>query len=78
MAPKKVVSSDQATASPTITSPVVKTTSGNELVLAFVSIDGPNGVTQKVSKVTGGGLTTDGVGPHSDYLSDFPYLGQPH
>ena len=28
--------------------------------------------------VTGGGLTTDGVGPHSDYLSDFPYLGQPH
>lgn len=28
--------------------------------------------------VTGGGLTTDNVGPHSDYLTDFPYLGTPH
>ena len=28
--------------------------------------------------VTGGGLKTDNVGPHSDYLSDFPYLGTPH
>jgi len=28
--------------------------------------------------VTNGGLTGDGVGPHTDYLSDFPYLGQPH
>ncbi len=28
--------------------------------------------------VTGGGLTSDNVGPHSDYLSDFPYLGTPH
>lgn len=31
-----------------------------------------------LSLVTGGGLTTDNVGPHSDYLSDFPYLGTPH
>ena len=28
--------------------------------------------------VTNGGLTTDNVGPHSDYLSEFPYLGTPH
>jgi len=28
--------------------------------------------------VTNGGLKTDGVGPHTDYLADFPYLGQPH
>src|SRR5438093_1134534 len=28
--------------------------------------------------VTNGGLKTDGVGPHTDYLTDFPYLGQPH
>ena len=25
-----------------------------------------------------GGVPTDGVGPHSDYLSSFPYLGMPH
>jgi uncharacterized protein DUF4331 len=31
-----------------------------------------------LSLVTGGGLTTDNVGPHTDYLSDFPYLGTPH
>ena len=28
--------------------------------------------------VTQGGLITDGVGPHSDYTLDFPYLGTPH
>lgn len=27
---------------------------------------------------TNGCVTSDGVGPHSDYLSSFPYLGQPH
>src|SRR5262249_44759755 len=31
-----------------------------------------------LSLVTGGGLTTDNVGPHNDYLSEFPYLGRPH
>ncbi|HKW58363.1 MAG TPA: DUF4331 family protein [Candidatus Dormibacteraeota bacterium] len=31
-----------------------------------------------LSLVTGGSLTTDKVGPHSDYLSEFPYLGAPH
>lgn len=27
---------------------------------------------------TNGTVTTDGVGPHSDLLADFPYLGPPH
>ena len=25
-----------------------------------------------------GGVSTDGIGPHNDYLSVFPYLGEPH
>jgi hypothetical protein len=28
--------------------------------------------------VTNGKITTDKVGPHTDYLSHFPYLGEPH
>lgn len=28
--------------------------------------------------VTGGKVQTDMVGPHTDYLATFPYLGQPH
>jgi hypothetical protein len=28
--------------------------------------------------VTNGQITSDGVGPHTDYLHHFPYLGQPH
>ena len=28
--------------------------------------------------VTNGKITSDGVGPHTDYLDEFPYLGQPH
>ena len=28
--------------------------------------------------VTGGKVTTDMVDPHTDYLTAFPYLGQPH
>ncbi|HET7496011.1 MAG TPA: DUF4331 family protein [Candidatus Limnocylindrales bacterium] len=28
--------------------------------------------------LTRGRLTSDGVGPHTDLLADFPYLGQPH
>ena len=27
---------------------------------------------------TNGSVTSDGVGPHTDYLADFPYLGKPH
>ncbi len=32
----------------------------------------------ELNLVTNGKITGDGVGPHSDYLSDFPYLGNPH
>jgi hypothetical protein len=32
----------------------------------------------ELNLVTNGKVTGDGVGPHSDYLSDFPYLGNPH
>ncbi|MBV9329718.1 MAG: DUF4331 family protein [Chloroflexi bacterium] len=28
--------------------------------------------------VTNGKITGDGVGPHADYLAEFPYLGKPH
>lgn len=28
--------------------------------------------------VTNGNVAGDGVGPHSDYLAEFPYLGNPH
>jgi hypothetical protein len=28
--------------------------------------------------VTNGALTGDGVGPHTDYTAEFPYLGKPH
>lgn len=28
--------------------------------------------------VTNGAVTGDGVGPHTDYMADFPYLGNPH
>ena len=31
-----------------------------------------------LSLVTNGGLTTDNVPPHSDYLDHFPYVGKPH
>jgi hypothetical protein len=28
--------------------------------------------------VSNGAITTDNVGPHTDYLADFPYVGRPH
>jgi Domain of unknown function (DUF4331) len=31
-----------------------------------------------LSILTNGKVTTDGVGPHSDLLGEFPYLGPPH
>jgi hypothetical protein len=31
-----------------------------------------------LSLVTNGKITTDKVGPHTDYLPDFPYVGKPH
>jgi hypothetical protein len=32
----------------------------------------------ELNLVSNGAVTTDKVGPHSDYLADFPYLGNPH
>jgi hypothetical protein len=32
----------------------------------------------ELNLVTNGKITGDGVGPHTDYLPDFPYLGNPH
>ncbi len=32
----------------------------------------------ELNLVTHGKVTGDGVGPHTDYLADFPYLGKPH
>jgi hypothetical protein len=32
----------------------------------------------ELTLVTNGQVTTDKVGPHTDYLSHFPYLGKPH
>jgi hypothetical protein len=30
------------------------------------------------SRDANGAINTDGVGPHTDYLATFPYLGAPH
>ena len=35
-------------------------------------------VDEAVSLMTRGRITKDLVGPHTDYLNDFPYLGPPH
>jgi len=32
----------------------------------------------ELNLITQGAVTGDGVGPHTDYLSEFPYLGNPH
>jgi hypothetical protein len=32
----------------------------------------------ELALVSNGAVTTDMVGPHTDYLADFPYLGNPH
>jgi hypothetical protein len=32
----------------------------------------------ELNLVTNGNVTGDGVGPHSDYLPNLPYLGPPH
>lgn len=32
----------------------------------------------ELALVTNGKITTDMVGPHTDYLSEFPYVGNPH
>jgi hypothetical protein len=50
-------SADQGTASPTVTIPAFSTTSGNELLLAFISSDAPpSDINTSVTGVTGAGL----------------------
>ena len=51
------VSSDGASASTTIQSPSFSTSSGNELLLAFIGADDLTGPNITVTNVTGGGLT---------------------
>jgi len=48
---------DQSSAKTTITTPAFSTTSGNELLLAFVSADYLSGANTQVSSMSGGGLT---------------------
>lgn len=48
---------DQSSAKTTITTPAFSTTSGNELLLAFVSADYLSGTNTQVSSISGGGLT---------------------
>ena len=51
------VSADARHATGRLTAPALTTHAGNELVLAFVTADGPSSPTQRVTAVTGGGLT---------------------
>jgi RHS repeat-associated protein len=53
----QVVSANETTRAAKIISPAVTTTSGNDLILAFVSADGPSTSAQKIKGVSGGGLT---------------------
>src|SRR5262249_20768661 len=54
-----VVSGDQGTPKTTVKTGTFSTSSANELLLAFVSVDGPpaGGGKTTVTKITGGGLT---------------------
>ena len=51
------VSADQRTPASQIKSPKLTTSQNGELLLALISTDGPTSPTQRVTKVTGGGLT---------------------
>lgn len=51
------VSADQKQAAGKIASPQLTTSAAERLLVAFVTVDGPPSSTQKVSSVTGGGLT---------------------
>ena len=52
----KVVSAHQTTGATTVTSPAFSTVQAGELLVAFVTADGPASA-QSFSSVTGGGLT---------------------
>lgn len=58
----QVVSAAQETGGTSVASPPLTTSAGRELVLAFVSADGPATPTQGVSTVSGGGLAWSLVG----------------
>lgn len=58
----QVVSASQTSAGSNVASPPLTTAAGGELVLAFVSSDGPASPTQAVSALSGGGLTWRLVG----------------
>ena len=51
------ISKDQGTASTTVSTPAFSTTSGNELLLAFISAGGVSSPDTTVTQVAGGGLT---------------------
>lgn len=51
------VAKDSSAASTTITTPAFSTTSGNELLLAFVATDYSGGTNTTVKSIAGGGLT---------------------
>lgn len=53
----KQVTTNQTSKGTSITSPALSTTSANELLVAFVSSDGPASSAQSFSTVTGGGLS---------------------
>ncbi|HLH02681.1 MAG TPA: galactose oxidase-like domain-containing protein [Bryobacteraceae bacterium] len=56
------VATDQSSASSTVTSPALSTTSGQELLLAFIATDYLQGANTTVTSVSGGGLTWQLVG----------------
>jgi hypothetical protein len=54
----KTVTTKQATGGSSISSPSISTAQPNELLVAFIASDGPNtGGSQRITSVTGGGLT---------------------
>jgi hypothetical protein len=53
----KQITTHQTSKGKTITSPTFTTSQGNELLVAFISSDGPSASAQSFSSVTGGGLT---------------------
>lgn len=53
----RVASGNEKTKGSKITSPPITTSAANELVLAFVSANGPKTTRQQITRVSGGGLT---------------------
>ncbi len=49
-----------------------------DIELNIVTGGNPLGISSTPPRDANGAITTDGIGPHDDYLSVFPYLGEPH